>query len=167
MDFGRDQRLHPPKISRYAVRPNSINAKPQFSEDGTCHTHNTSRILFGDFPGVKIACFVRSVIATVPAVLAGVASRTTWREWPGCAPGAAAPATLAFTPGRRPLAMCGMCIAECAAIWICLAFRASTGWANSHGCSGCFGRPRIDVLCAGIASSHFGFTAASHLRSNP
>jgi len=139
----------------------------QFLADGTCHSHKSSRILFVDFPGVKKACSVRSVIATVPAVPAGALSRITWREWRGCARGAAGPATRAFTRGRPLSAMSGTCIAECAATWTCRAFRASTEWACSAGCFAFFARPHIDAPCAGIAFSHFEFTAASHPRSNP
>jgi len=141
--------------------------EPQFLADGTCHSHKSSRILFVDFPGVKTACSVRSVIATVPAVRAGALSRITWREWQGCAPGAAGPATRAFMPGRPLSAMSGTCIADCAATWTCRVFRASTGWACSAGCFDCFARPRIAAPCAGIAFSPFGFTAASYPRSNP
>jgi hypothetical protein len=120
-----------------------------------------------DFPGVKKICFVRSVIATVPAVPEGAVSRTTWRVWQGCARGDAETATSAFTPGRLPSDMSGTCIAECAATWICREFQASTGWACSPGCFACFALPRIAVPCAGIAFSHFGYTAASRPRSIP
>ena len=120
-----------------------------------------------DFPGVKRICYVRSVIATVPAVPEGEVSGTTWREWQGCVPGGAGPATRAFTPGRPPSDMSGTCIAECAATWTCSAFRASMGWACSLGCIACFAFPRIAVPRAGTAFSHFGFTAESSPRSIP
>jgi hypothetical protein len=141
--------------------------EPHSRADGTCHINKSSRILFADFPGVKRICYVRSVIATVPAVPEGVVSRTTWREWQGCAPGGAGPATRAFTPGRLPSDMSGTCIAECAATWTCSAFRASMGWACSPGCFACFAFPRIAAPHAGIAFSHSGFTAALSPRSIP
>ncbi len=124
-------------------------------------------VFFGKLPGGKKICCVRSVIATVPAVPADGVSRTTWREWLGCAPGAAGPATRAFTPGRLPSDMSGTCIAECAATWTCRAFQANMGWARSPGCFACFVLLPIAAPCAAIAFSHFGFTAASYLRSNP
>jgi hypothetical protein len=119
-----------------------------------------------DFPGVKRICYVRSVIATVPAVPAGEASRTTWREWQGCAPGAAEFVTRVFSPGRLPSDICGTCTVECAATWTCSAFRASMEWACSPGCFACFAFLRIAVPRAGIAFSHFRFTAASYPSSN-
>ena len=130
-------------------------------------TISASRILFARLPRGEENCFVRSVIATVPAVPAGGVSRTTWWGWHGCAPGAAGLATRAFMPGRLPSDMSGTCIAECAATWTCSAFRASMGWACSPGCFVCFAFPRIAALPAGTAFSHFGFTAASCPRSTP
>jgi hypothetical protein len=120
-----------------------------------------------DFPGVKKICFVRSVIATVPAGPGEEVSRTTSWEWPGCGPGAAGLVTRAFTPGRLPSDISGTSIAECAATWICSAFRASMEWACSPGCIVCSAFPRIVAPLAGIAFSRFGFTAASSPRSNP
>jgi hypothetical protein len=141
--------------------------EPHPRADGTCHFNKSSRILFAAFLGVKRICYVRSVIATVPVVPEGVVSRTTWREWQGCAPGGAGPATRAFSPGRLPSDMSGTCIAECAAIWTCSVFRANMGWACSPGCFACFAFLLIAVPRAGIAFSHFGFTAASYPRSIP
>ena len=120
-----------------------------------------------DFPGVKKICYVRSVIATVPAVPAGGVSKTTWWDWYGCAPGVAGPATRAFLPGRPPSDMSRTCTAECAATWTCSAFRASTGWACWPGFIACFEFLRIAAPRAAIGFSHFGFTAASFPRSNP
>ena len=120
-----------------------------------------------DFPGVKRICYVRSVIATVPAVPADAVSRITWREWQGCAPGAAGFATRAFTPGRLPSDISGTCTADCAAIWICSAFRANMEWACSPGCFGCFAFPRTAAPRAGIDFSRFRFTAALYPPSNP
>jgi hypothetical protein len=140
--------------------------KPQSRAEETCHCNKSLRILLADFPGGRKICYVQSVIATVPAVPTDEAPRTTWREWRGCAPGVAETATRAFTPGRRPSAMSGTCIARSAATWICRAFRASTGLAFSDGCTGCFAPLRIAVPRAAIASSHFGFTIASYPRSN-
>jgi hypothetical protein len=122
---------------------------------------------FADFPGVKKICYVRSAIATVPAVPADGLSRTTWWEWQGCALGVAGPATRAFTPGRLPSDMSGTCIAECAATWTCSAFRANMEWGYSPGCSACFAFLRIVARRAGIAFSRCGFTAASYQRSIP
>ena len=120
-----------------------------------------------DFSGVKKICYVRSALATVPAVPADAVSRTTWREWQGCAPGAAESVTRVFTPGRHPSAMSGTCIVGCAATWTCSAFRASMEWACSPGSFACFAYLRIAVPRAGIAFSHFIFTAASYPSSNP
>jgi len=118
-----------------------------------------------DFPGVKRICYAPSVIATVPAVPAGAASRTTFWEWLGCAPGAAGLATRAFTPGRLPSDISSTCIANCAATWTCSAFQANMEWACSRGCIDCFASLPIAAPRAGIASSRFGCTAASFPRN--
>jgi hypothetical protein len=119
-----------------------------------------------DFPGVKRNCYVRSVIATVPAVPADAVSGTTWRESQGCGLGVAEPATIASTPGQLPSGMSGMCTAGCAATWTCSAFRASMVWDCSPWCIDCFECPLIGVLRAGIASSHFRSTAALYRRNS-
>jgi len=134
--------------------------------DGTCQDNQSSRILLLDFPGVKKICYVRSVIATVPAGPGEEVSRITSWGRQGYGPGVAEPVTRAFTPGRLPSGTSGTCIAECAATWTCSAFRASMGWACSPGCIACSVFLRIAVPRAGIAFSHFAFTAASYPRSN-
>ena len=141
--------------------------EPHPHADGTCHSHKSSRILFARLLRGEEICCVRSVIATVPAVLAGAVSKTIWREWQGCGRGVAGPATLAFTPGRLPSDMSGTCTVGCAATWTCSAFRASMGWDCSPWCFDCFACPRIVALRAGIAFSPFKFTAGSYQHSNP
>ena len=120
-----------------------------------------------DFPGVKKICFVRSVTATVPDGPGEEVSRTTSWEWPGSGPGVAGPVTLAFSPGLPRSDISGTCIAECAATWICRAFRVSTEWACSPGCIACSAFLHFAALPAGTASSLFGFTAASFPRRMP
>src|ERR1700720_2083502 len=63
--------------------------------------------------------------------------------------------------------MSGTCIAEWAATWTCRVSQASMEWARSLGCFACSAPLHIAAPCAGIASSHFAFTAASLPRSNP
>jgi hypothetical protein len=130
-------------------------------------TINLHVFLFCRLPGGRKFCCVRPVIATVPAVPADEVQRTIWRGWQGCAPGVAELATCAFTPGRHRSTMSGMCIAKSAATWTCRAFRATMALACSAGCTAYFALLRIAALHAAIASSHFGFTAASYRRSNP
>src|SRR5450631_2913251 len=58
--------------------------------------------------------------------------------------------------------MCAMCIAGCAAIWMCSAFPANTVWECWPGYTACFALPPIVARLAAIAFSHFAFTAASY-----
>jgi hypothetical protein len=120
-----------------------------------------------DFPGVKRICCARSVKATVPAVPADVVSRITLWEWQGCALGVAVRVTRGFTLGPLPSDICGMCIADCAATWICSAFRASMDRACWLGYFASVAFLLIAARRAGIASSHFEFTAALFPLSNP
>jgi hypothetical protein len=140
--------------------------EPQRCADGTCHGNKSSRMLFRPPRGKEICC-VRSVIATVPAAPADEVSTTTWREWQGCALGAAEPVIRVFSPGQLPSNMPGTCTAECAATWTCRASPANMGWACLRGCFACCGFPRIAVPRAAIASSHSGFTVVLFLRSKP
>ncbi len=120
-----------------------------------------------DFPGVKIICYALSVIATVPGVLADVVSRTTSWAWPGCARGAAVPATRVSTRGRLPSDTWRSCTAGCAEIWICSASRAITGWACSPGYFACFAFPLIVAPHAAIVFFRFASIAASYPRRSP
>ncbi len=120
-----------------------------------------------DFPGVKRICYARSVIATVPAVPDDVASKTTSWDLRGSVPGDARLANLDFSPGRLPSDTFPMCIAGCAATWICSAFRASMEWVRWLGCFDCSAFPHIAALHAGIASSHSERTGGLFPPSNP
>jgi hypothetical protein len=53
-----------------------------------------------------------------------------------------------------------MCIAGCAAIWMCSASPANTVWECWPGYTVCFAHPRIVARLAAIAFSHFAFIAA-------
>jgi hypothetical protein len=117
--------------------------------------------------GEKKICCVPSAIATVRAVLAEAAPRTTWLERQSSALGGAGPAPRVFMPGRPRWNMPGTCIAKSAATWTCRVFRANTGSAISPGYSECCALPRIAAPCAEIGFSRFGFTGESCLRNIP
>lgn len=105
------------------------------------------------FPREITDCFARPVRATALDVPAGVASRTTSSGPLYCAPGGAVPAICDFMRGRLPSATSRSCTAECAATWICSAFRASMARVCSPGYFACFVFPRIGARPAGTVFS--------------